>query len=177
MDRHAETERAGRVHHPDGFANPARLRELDVDAMPALGASPDIGKRVAVLVDVDRDRRLPLELRAVRIAGDERLLAVLDAEVGEVRQRVEGLVERPRLVHVDLEAGVADGRAHGAHALDVEAVARTELELEPPEPWRRTLRPPRHLVGVAEPHRPRRRRPRARETQKAPNRKADELAA
>ena len=98
----AETESARGVHHSHRFADAARLRELDVDAMRALCAGRDVGERVAVLVDVDRDRRARLQLRAVRIACGERLLAVLDAERRELRQHVERLVERPGLVHVDL---------------------------------------------------------------------------
>ena len=67
-----------------------------------------------------------------RVAGAERLLAVLDAELGELRQRLERLVERPPLVDVDLQRQVGDA-AHGADALDVEAVAAAELQLQPPE--------------------------------------------
>ena len=60
----AEPERARRVHHAHRLADPARLRELDVDAVRALGARGDVGERVAVLVDVDRDRRALLQLAA-----------------------------------------------------------------------------------------------------------------
>ena len=52
----AEPERARRVHHAHRFADAARLRELDVDAVRPLGAGGDVGKHVAVLVDVDRER-------------------------------------------------------------------------------------------------------------------------
>ena len=52
-------------------------------------------ERVAVLVGVDRQRRAALQLGAVRVAGRQRLLAVLDAERGQLRQRLERLVERP----------------------------------------------------------------------------------
>src|SRR5579864_7547878 len=56
----AETERAGGVHHPYRFADPARLGELDVDPVGAFGAGGDVAERVAVLVDVDRERRSSL---------------------------------------------------------------------------------------------------------------------
>ena len=56
-EHHPEPERAGRVGHPDRLADPARLRELDVDPVRDLGAAGDVGERVAVLVDVDRERR------------------------------------------------------------------------------------------------------------------------
>ena len=62
----AEPERARGVHHPHRLADPARLRELDVDPVRALGARGDVGERVAVLVDVDRNRRALLQLRARR---------------------------------------------------------------------------------------------------------------
>ena len=88
------------LHHADGLADAARLRKLDVDPVRALGAHRDVRQRVAVLVDVDRDRRAALQLRPVGIAGDERLLAVLEVELREVLER---LVEGPRLVDVALE--------------------------------------------------------------------------
>ena len=97
------------------------------------GAGGDVGKRVAVLVDVDGDRRpLPQHLPAFVTLG-QRLLAVLDPELGELWQSVERLVERPPLVHVDLQRQGRD-RADGADALDVEAVGTAELQLEPAEP-------------------------------------------
>ena len=55
--------------HPHRLADAARLRELDVDAVRALGARGDVGERVAVLVDVDRDGRAALQLRPARVAG------------------------------------------------------------------------------------------------------------
>ena len=68
-----------------------------------LGARGDVGERVAVLVDVDRHRRAPLQLRPARVARGQRLLAVLDAELGSCGSVLERLVERPVLVDVDLE--------------------------------------------------------------------------
>ena len=84
------------------FADPARLGELDVDPVRALGAGRHVGGDVAVLVDVDRERRALLQRRPAGVAGRQRLLAVLDAELRELRQRLERLVERPLLVHVHL---------------------------------------------------------------------------
>src|SRR3954452_16515663 len=40
---HAQAEGAGRVHHPYGLANAARLRELDRHAVRDLGAGGDVG--------------------------------------------------------------------------------------------------------------------------------------
>ena len=56
--------------------------------MRALGAGRDVGEGVAVLVDVDRDRRAALQLGPVRVAGGERLLAVLERHL---RQELERL--------------------------------------------------------------------------------------
>ena len=126
----AEPERARSVHHPDRFPDPARLGELDVDAVRDLRAARHVVEPVAVLVHVDRERRALLQRAAALVAGTQRLLAVLDAELGQLRQRVERLLERPPLVHVDLQRHVGDA-ANGTHALDVEAVAAAELELQP----------------------------------------------
>ena len=99
--------------HAHRLADAARLRELDVDPVRALGAGCDVGERVAVLVDVDRHRRAALQLRPVRVAGGQRLLAVLQVEL---RQVLERLVERPRLVDVALQRQVGDASARHAHA-------------------------------------------------------------
>src|SRR3954454_18327492 len=79
-EHHVQPERARRVGHAHGLADPARLRQLDVDAVRALGAEGDVGERVAVLVDVDRDRGALLQRDPGGIARRQRLLAVLDAE-------------------------------------------------------------------------------------------------
>ena len=112
----AEPERARGVRHPDRLADPARLRELDVDPVRDLGAGGDAVEPVAVLVDVDRDRRALLQRPPALVAGAERLLAVLDAELLQLRQRVERLVERPPLVHVDLERQLGDARGRRGRA-------------------------------------------------------------
>ena len=138
-EHHAEAERTRRRRHPHRLAHAARLRELDVDAVRALGARRDVRKRVAVLVDVDRHRRGRSQLRPAGVAGRQRLLAVLDSELCELRQRVERLVERPVLVDVDLQRQ-RGSLADGAHALDVEAVPRAELQLQAPEAASRPLR-------------------------------------
>ena len=64
----AEPERARRVNHAHRLADAARLRELDVDPVRALGARGDVVERVAVLVDVDRHRRALLQLHARGVA-------------------------------------------------------------------------------------------------------------
>ena len=56
-EHHAEPERTRRVGHAHGLADAARLGELDVDAVRARRARGDVGERVAVLVDVDGNRR------------------------------------------------------------------------------------------------------------------------
>ena len=82
---------------------------------------------------------------------------------------LERLVERPPLVDVHLERQLGDG-ADGAHALDVEPVAAAELQLQPPEAARGCLLgAARHVVGVAEPDRPRGRRPVAAQPEQPPD--------
>ena len=77
----AEVERARRVCHAHGLADAAGLRELDVDAVRPLGAGRDVAQPMAVLVDVDRDRRRGLQARTVGVAGRQGLLAVRDTEL------------------------------------------------------------------------------------------------
>src|SRR2546423_12536164 len=131
---------------------------------------------MAVLVDVDRERRALLQLGAVRVAGGQRLLAILDAELGERRKRRERLVEAPGFVHVNLQRQLARDAANRADALDVEPVAAAQFELEAPEPVERFLRTARHVVWIAEPHRPARRRAGAPQPEQPPDRLAEQLA-
>ena len=130
---------------------------------------------MAVLVDVDRDRRFLLQRPAALVACTERLLDVFDPERRELRYRIQRLLERPRLVDVDLQRQIGDG-AHRSDALHVEAVPRAELQLEPAKSGRRSFGASGHVVRVAEPHRPRRRRPHPRQAEQAPRRHAEELA-
>src|SRR5439155_25471486 len=116
------------------------------------------------------------ELHAARIARRERLLAVLDPERLELRQRVERLGERPALVDVDLQRQRGHP-ANGANALDVETVPSPELELQALEPRRVALGLARHLVRIAEADRPRRRRAAALEPEQPPDGQAGQLAA
>src|SRR5919204_367551 len=161
---HAEAERPRGVCHPHGLADPTRLRELDVDAVRALGARGDVRERVAVLVDIDRKRRFLLQLRAGRIARLQRLLDVLHAGLGQLRDRLERFLVRPVLVHVHLKRHVGDA-AYRADALHVEAVAPAELQLHLFDPAANASRPPRHVVWIAEPDRPRGRRPGAAQSE------------
>ena len=131
---------------------------------------------MAVLVDVDRERRAFLQLGAAFVARGQRLLAVLDAELGERRKRLECLVEAPRLVHIDLQRQLVGNTANRADALDVEPVAAAQLELEAPEPVECFLRTAGHVVGIAEPHRPGGRRPRAAQPEQLVDGHAGELA-
>jgi hypothetical protein len=70
------------VCHPHRLADSARLRELDVDPVGDLGAAGDISERVAVLVDVDGQRRAATKRLGPRVRRRQRLLDVLDAELG-----------------------------------------------------------------------------------------------
>ncbi len=135
-EHHAHAQRAGGVDDANRLADAARLRELDVDAMRDLGAPRDVGERMTVLVDVDRDRRARLQLAPSVVARLQRLLAVLHAELRELRDRVERFLERPPLVDVDHQRQIRS-RSHGSDALDVEAVSASELELESPKRRRR----------------------------------------
>ena len=173
-EHHTEPERAGCVRHPDRLADPARLGQLDVDPVRDLRARGDAVEPVAVLVGVDRDRRALLQRPPALVRCPQRLLAVLDPELVQPRERVERLVERPPLVHVDLERQLGD-RPDGADAVDVEPVAAAELQLEAGEPWRRQLRSARHVVGIAEPDGPRRRRAGPGQAEQPPDRDAEQL--
>src|SRR5207247_874245 len=93
-----------------------------------------------------------------------------------MRQRLERLVDRPVLVHVDLQRQVGDG-PDGADTVEVEAVAPAELQLQPAEARRGALRTARHVVGIAEPDRPAGRRPLAAEAQQPPDWQLGQLAA
>ena len=164
-EHRSEPERPRGMHHAHRLADAARLRELDVDPVRALRAGCDVGERMAVLVDIDRNGRAPLQLGTARVAGAQRLLAVLHVDL---RQRLERLVQRPCFVDVALQRQRGD-RAHRAHPLDVETVTAAELELQPLEPVADLLRPARHVVRIAEPDRPARRRALAPEAEQPPH--------
>src|ERR671934_73891 len=66
-------------------------------------------------------------------------------------------------------------RAHGAHAFHVESVARAELELQPQEAVIDLGGTARHVVGIAEPDRPRGRRSCTPEPEQPPDGNAREL--
>src|SRR5436190_10347369 len=174
-EHHSQPERAARVDDAHRLADAAGLRELHGQAVRALRTGGHVLERVAVLVDVDRERRAALQLGAIGAAGRERLLAVLDTELFQLRQRLERLVQGPVLVHVDLQRDLADS-VHGPDALDVEPVSPAELQLEPLEPSFDPLRSPRHVVGIPEPDRPGGRWASALETEELPDGQAGELA-
>ena len=172
-EHHAEPERARRVGHSHGLPDPARFRELEVDPVRPLGAGRDVGEREAVLVHVDRNGRAALQLGAGGVAGGKRLLAVLD-------RHLRAAARAPR------RASSTRSRRPGAAASVAPLTAWTrsrsspsraaELQLEPAEaPLLRRLRPPRHVVGIAEPDRPRRRRPFAPQAEQLVDRNAGEL--
>src|SRR5262249_26687358 len=64
----------------------------------------------------------------------------------------------------------------GTHPFDVEPVARTELQLQAQKTVADLLRALRHVVGIAEPDRPRRRRTGTPEAEQAPHWHVRELA-
>ena len=144
--------------------------------MRELGAARHVRGGVAVLVDVDRDRRALAQHRSAGVACPERLLAVLDAERGQLWQRLQCLVDAPPLVDVHHQRPVGHA-AHRANAVDVEPVAAAELELEAPEARRCPLGAPGHVVGVAEPDRPGGRRAGPRQAEQPPHRTVRELPA
>src|SRR6187397_3053504 len=82
-EHHAHAQGTCCMHHPDRLPDPARLGELDVDAVRDLRARLDVGERVAVLVDVDGNRRPGPQLPAPAVSGLQRLLAVLDPDLRE----------------------------------------------------------------------------------------------
>src|SRR5207248_4685258 len=76
----------------------------------------------------------------------------------------------------DLQRHLRRG-AHRPDALDVETVAAAELQLQPPEAAGDELGPAGHLVWIAEPNRPRGGRPRAPQSEEAPDRQTRQLPA
>src|SRR5262249_28653004 len=101
--------------------------------------------------------------------------AVLDSELGELWKRVERLVDRPPLVHVDPQRQLRD-RANRTDALDIEPVGAAELQLATAEPSGGLLRSARHAIGITGPDRPRRRRATARQREQPSCRHAEQLA-
>ena len=102
-------------------------------------AARDVGERVAVLVDVDRDRRRRSELRPPSSpagSGCSQYSTPSSASCGSASSASSS-------DHHSLTStcsGRSVTRADGADALDVEAVAAAELELEPAEARRRRAR-------------------------------------
>ena len=155
-EHHAEPERPRGVRHPHRLADPARLRELDRDPVRPLGAGGDVGERVAVLVDVDRDRRAAPQLGPVR---DRRAGSGCSQYSSGICGSSSSASSSDQYSFTSTWSGSVGRRANGAHALEVEPVAPAELQLQPPEPARRgLLGAARHVVGIAEPDRPRGRR-------------------
>ena len=179
-EHHAEAERARGVRHPHRLADPARLRELDVDPVRDRRARGDVGEGVAVLVDVDRDRRRRLQLRPVRVA---RGAAAARSTRRRARASCGSASSASSSVQYSLTStwsGTSVTAADRAHALDVEPVAAAELQLQPLEPPARAARfaPSRAISsGVGEPDRPRGRRPEPLEPEQPPDRLADQLPA
>ena len=137
---------------------PPDLASLTLIAVRALGAERDVGERVAVLVDVDRDRRAALQLGPVR---DRRPAAAARSTRAASAAGSSSASSSVQYSLTSTWSGSVGRGADGADALEVEPVAAAELQLQPPEAaLRGRLGPARHVVGVAEPDRPRGRRAR-----------------
>jgi hypothetical protein len=94
----------------------------------AIGRTRRRRERVAVLVDVDRDGDAAFSSRRP-VAGRERLLAVLDAELASCGSASSASSS----VHHSLTStwsGTSVDRPDGAHAVDDRAVAAAELQLQ-----------------------------------------------
>ena len=152
-----EPECTSGVGHPHGLADPAGLRELDVDAVGALGAERDVRERAAVLVDVDRGRRSGASARARRGRRP-------GAAARSTRARICGSSSSASSKLQYSLTSACSGSSVAART------ARTRARSSPSRPPsfslsrlnpRRvgSLGPSRHVVGIAEPHRPRGRRP------------------
>ncbi len=151
--------------HAHRLADPARLRELDRDAVPALGASGDVGEREAVLVEVDRNGRAALQLGPVRIAGRKRLLAVFESASAAAARAPPS---SDQYSFTSTWSGRSRDRSDGAHALEVEPVTAPELQLQPSEAAAR---------GLPRPAAPSRRDRRARPSTRSAARRGGARAA
>ena len=131
---------------------------------------------MAALVDDERDaapERAQLA-EGVVIAGRERLLDQLDAELDEQRQEPARLLEVPALVRIDAQRQVAD-RADRVQALEI--AVGTELDLEAAEAGLGgAARAIRRAVDRVDPDRVGRLGRAAVQTEQLPGRPADELA-
>ena len=167
-----QAERARGVRHPHRLADPARLRELDVDPVRALGAGGDVGERVAVLVDVDRDRRAALQLGAARVARGERLLAVLRRRARPAAAASSSASSSVQYSFTSTCSGRSVTRADGARR--ARRRGRRGRRASASGGWNRGARPlgaARHVVRVAEPDRPARSAgPRAAQPEQLPDR-------
>ena len=162
--------------HLDGLADPAGLRELDVDPMRALRTGRDVAQRMAVLVHVDREGRPRFSRTPAGIAGRERLLDVLDAQAVE-RTTFSSASSSPQYSFTSTISGRSVVAAYGADALHVEAVPAAQLELQAAEARIDPLGAAGHVVGIAEPDRPRGRRARRGQAEEPPDGQAGQLAA
>ena len=175
-EHHDEPERPRGVHHAHGFADAARLGQLEVDAVGIAGHVGDVAQRVAALVDDQRDaaaERAQLT-KAVALACRERLLDQLHSELDQHGQEPARLLEAPALVGVDAQRQVADG-ADGVQPLEVALAA--ELDLEPAVPRLGcAARAVRRAVDRVDADRVRRLGRAVREPEQAPGRLTHELA-
>ncbi len=174
-EHHAEPERARRVRHPHGLADPARLRELDVDPVRDLARR----RRRRRACGSPRRRRSgcgerALQLGPARVAGRKRLLAVLDAE----RLRAAGSASSAS--SSDQYSLTSTWSGSVGHARAPRGRARRRARRAPPSfSFSRrnragdALGAARHVVGIAEPDRPRGRRAGARQPEQAPDRLAE----
>ena len=129
----AEPERARGVHHAHRLADAAGLRELDVDAVRALGARGDVARACGS----PRRRRsgsasapsAPRRRDRPPASGCSQYSTPSAASCGSASSASSS-------VHASFTStwsGTSATVAHRAHAIDVEAVAAAELQLQPPE--------------------------------------------
>ena len=94
--------RPRRVNQAQRLGRAAGLGQLHHQPARPVAQPRHVGREVAALVDIERQRRAAVEPgQAFEILGRQRLLDELDAQPGERRQQTQGLVARPAAVGVD----------------------------------------------------------------------------
>ena len=164
-EHHAEAEGPRGVHHPDRLTDAARLRKLHVDPVRHLATCGDVGERVAVLVDVDREGDA-----AAQLAPPRNLLRAAAA------RRIRHPAPRAHRTASSASSYVHHSFTSTMSGRSVTArTARTRSTSSPSPPPSFSLSrrkrgaasvcPSGHVVGIAEPDRPRRRGAAARQAQ------------
>jgi hypothetical protein len=127
------------MDHAHGLANPARLCELDVDAVGIAGDGGHVAQVVAALVDYHgRPRReFAQRTEGVEVGRGKGLLDELYPELNQCRHQLARRIKRPALVRVNAQRSQGLG-AHGLEARQVVRAAKLDLEravaTRPPHP-------------------------------------------